>query len=93
MGSRVEEEEDEPLSPYANAFHTKNLNCYIIAIVGGKTSIDEDVVKMGLENTMIKHYRFSSLLVNLIWLNANYIINHSFLFFIICLCVYTIIQN
>ncbi|KAM7467699.1 hypothetical protein LguiB_015261 [Lonicera macranthoides] len=63
MGSRVEEEDDEPLSPYANAFHTKNLNCYIIAIVGGKTSIDEDVVKLGLENTIIKHYRFSSLLV------------------------------
>ena len=56
-------EEEEPLSPNARLFHTKRLNCCILAIIGCKTSIDVGVVKLGLENTLIKHPRFSSLLV------------------------------
>ncbi|KAM7467700.1 hypothetical protein LguiB_015262 [Lonicera macranthoides] len=62
MGSRVAEEE-EPLSPYARTFQTRRLNCCIIAIIGSKTTLDVGVIKMGLENTLIKHPRFSSLLV------------------------------
>ncbi|KAM7467701.1 hypothetical protein LguiB_015263 [Lonicera macranthoides] len=66
MGSNVEEEEeeDEPLSPYARAFQTKRLNCSVVATIGIKTTIDIDTFKLGLETTLIKHPRFSSLLVS-----------------------------
>ncbi|CAK7324168.1 unnamed protein product [Dovyalis caffra] len=54
----------EPLSPSARLFQEQQLNCYIIAALGWKTStINPSIVKEGLEQTLIKHPRFSSKLV------------------------------
>ncbi|XP_059457512.1 wax ester synthase/diacylglycerol acyltransferase 11-like isoform X2 [Corylus avellana] len=50
----------QPLSPAARLFHSPRINCYIIAIMGCKTRINPDVVKAGLEQTLLKHPRFSS---------------------------------
>ncbi|POO01188.1 O-acyltransferase [Trema orientale] len=51
------------LSPATRIFHSLNYNSYIIAIIGFYTSIDPEVMKAGLEQTLIKHPRFSSKLV------------------------------
>ncbi|KAF8379706.1 hypothetical protein HHK36_029150 [Tetracentron sinense] len=53
----------EPLSPSARMFHEPHFNCYIIAIMGCKTRINPHVVKAGLEHTLLKHPRFSSIQV------------------------------
>ncbi|GAB2265077.1 hypothetical protein Dimus_000144 [Dionaea muscipula] len=62
-GAKVEIELEEPLSPGARIFHTSKMNCCIIAMIGLKTEVNVDVIKEGLENTLIKHPRFSSKLV------------------------------
>ncbi|VFQ67545.1 unnamed protein product [Cuscuta campestris] len=54
--------EEEPASPATRLFHTKNLNCYIIAVLGCTTKINVEVVKKGLESTLVNHPRFSSTL-------------------------------
>lgn len=61
--------EDEPLSPPALLFQTPQLNCYVMATMGSKTKWDPHCVKLGLENTLAKHPRFSSLLVRFALLN------------------------
>ncbi|KAG7974095.1 hypothetical protein I3843_06G030300 [Carya illinoinensis] len=62
-GSRSSHHDEEPLSPAARFFHTPRFNVYIIAIVGCKTSFNTDDVKAGLEQTLVKHPRFSSKMV------------------------------
>ncbi|KAL6321141.1 hypothetical protein AAG906_012913 [Vitis piasezkii] len=47
----------------ARLFQTRQFNCYIIAIIGCKTVFNSHVIKAGLEHTLIKHPRFSSLMV------------------------------
>ncbi|PHT53365.1 hypothetical protein CQW23_07827 [Capsicum baccatum] len=59
----VTEPEQEPASPATRLFHTKSLNCYIIAILGCTTKINRDVIKKGLESTLVNHPRFSSISV------------------------------
>ena len=54
---------EEPLSPAARLFQTRRFNCNIIAIIGCKITINSNVIKAGLEHTLIKHPRFSSLMV------------------------------
>ncbi|KAG6649967.1 wax ester synthase/diacylglycerol acyltransferase 5-like isoform X2 [Carya illinoinensis] len=61
--SRSSHHDEEPLSPAARFFHTPRFNLYIIAIVGFKTSFNTDVIKAGLEQTLVKHPRFSSKMV------------------------------
>ncbi|KAH0703011.1 O-acyltransferase WSD1-like [Solanum tuberosum] len=56
-----QEQEQEPASPATRLFHTKNLNCHIIAILGCTTKINPDVIKKGLESTLLNHPRFSSI--------------------------------
>lgn len=51
------------LSPAARLFHAPKFNCCILAIMGCKTSIDPDVVKAGLRETLLRHPRFSSKMV------------------------------
>ncbi|CAK7324167.1 unnamed protein product [Dovyalis caffra] len=53
----------EPLSPAGRLFHAPQFNCTIITAVGCKTSINPGVIKMGLEQTLIKHPRFSKKLL------------------------------
>ncbi|XP_062082159.1 wax ester synthase/diacylglycerol acyltransferase 5-like isoform X2 [Humulus lupulus] len=51
------------LSPATRIFHSLKYDSYIVAIIGFKTSIDPNLIKTGLEQTLIKHPRFSSKLV------------------------------
>ncbi|KAE8077680.1 hypothetical protein FH972_016220 [Carpinus fangiana] len=63
MGDGESSSGGQPLSPAARLFHAPRINCYIIAFMGCKTKINPDVVKAGLEQTLLKHPRFSSKLV------------------------------
>ncbi|XP_021729184.1 O-acyltransferase WSD1-like [Chenopodium quinoa] len=54
---------EEPLSLATRLFHVPRLNCCIVAVAGFKTAINVDVVKEGLNQTLVKHPRFSSKLV------------------------------
>ncbi|XP_061356172.1 wax ester synthase/diacylglycerol acyltransferase 11 isoform X2 [Gastrolobium bilobum] len=54
---------DERLSPAAQLFNAPSFNCYVIAIMGCKTSINPQVIKRGLCQTLLKHPRFTSKLV------------------------------
>lgn len=60
MEAKVEE---EPLSPAARLFHEPHFNCYIIAIMGSGKAIDVNLAKPGLEATILRHPRFSSVQV------------------------------
>ena len=73
---------EQPLSPAARLFHSPRFNCYVIAIMGCKTRINPDVVKSGLEHTLLKHPRFSSKLVRQTILFLLFIL---FLFLIVSL--------
>lgn len=55
--------EEEPLSPSALLFHEPNFNVHILAIMGSMNKICPDVLKANLGHTLLKHPRFSSLLV------------------------------
>lgn len=57
-------EDEEPLSPTGRLFNEPNTNVHILAIMGFKTQIDLDVLKANLPSTLLKHPRFSSLLVS-----------------------------
>lgn len=57
----------EPLSPAARLFHAPQFNCTILTAIGCKTSINPGVIKMGLEQTLMKHPRFSKKLVRFIY--------------------------
>ncbi|KAH9624551.1 hypothetical protein KSS87_017761, partial [Heliosperma pusillum] len=56
-------EEDEPLSPGSLIFHRPTFNIHILAIMGCRTPINVDVIKAKLPLTLLKHPRFSSLVV------------------------------
>lgn len=60
-----EEEEEQPLSPAARVFHSPEFNCYVIAVIGIKKKIEPDVIIEGLRQTLIRHPRFSGILVSL----------------------------
>lgn len=84
--------EDQALSPAARLFHAPRFNCYIITIIGVNTPINPNVVKAGLEHTLLKHPRFSSKLVRkgssfffiLVFFLAGFL---SFLLLSLSLCV------
>lgn len=57
------EEEEGPLSPGSRMFHEPDFNIHVLAIMGCKTMISVDVVKKQLPLTLVKHPRFSSLVV------------------------------
>ncbi|XP_019104053.2 wax ester synthase/diacylglycerol acyltransferase 5 isoform X1 [Beta vulgaris subsp. vulgaris] len=61
--NKTEDEVVEPLSPASRLFHAPQLNCCIIAMVGCKTMINVEVIKDGINQTMVKHPRISSKLV------------------------------
>ncbi|KAG9448266.1 hypothetical protein H6P81_014394 [Aristolochia fimbriata] len=58
-----EEAEEEPLSPTARLFHEPRFNCHVIAIMGSAKKIDFGSIKAGLEQTLVRHPRFSSVQV------------------------------
>nr|VDC96003.1 unnamed protein product [Brassica oleracea] len=57
------EHDDQPLTPTARLFTAPEFNCYITAVIGLKSKIKRDVFIEGLEQTLLKHPRFSSILV------------------------------
>lgn len=60
----VDEEEEEPLSPAAQLFHQPGFDCCIVAIMGLGKPADVDVIRSGLEATLVRHPRFSSVPVS-----------------------------
>lgn len=64
-----EGELEEPVSPAGRMFHEPNFNVHVIAIMGSKYKIQPDVAKANAPKTLLKHPRFSSLLVRNIILN------------------------
>ncbi|XP_019188382.1 PREDICTED: O-acyltransferase WSD1-like isoform X2 [Ipomoea nil] len=54
---------EEPLSPSARMFHQPNFNVHVIAVMGSKCTIQPQLVKQNLVHTLLKHPRFTSVLV------------------------------
>ncbi|KAK4489662.1 hypothetical protein RD792_005474 [Penstemon davidsonii] len=74
---------EEPASPTARLMHAPSFNLHILAFLGFMTPIDVNVVKKGAEQTLLKHPRFSSVLVvdkkncnNMSWKRINADINN-----------------
>ena len=59
----LDEAEEEPVSPAGRFFNEPKFQVHIISILGFKTRISTDFFKKRLPNTLLKHPRFSSLLV------------------------------
>ncbi|KAJ8534824.1 hypothetical protein K7X08_016552 [Anisodus acutangulus] len=55
--------EDEPLSPTARLFHDPRFDVHAIAVMASKTRISPQPVKDKLVQTLLKHPRFTSLMV------------------------------
>ncbi|PKA61227.1 O-acyltransferase WSD1 [Apostasia shenzhenica] len=51
----------EPLSPHSRIFRQPQLNCHVISILGFGKIIGKDEMKAGLEATLVRHPRFSSI--------------------------------
>ena len=71
-GERVE---DEPLSPSSAMFHKPNFNVHILAIMGCKTHVDLQLCKEKAPLTLLKHPRFSSIVVIYFFLTLSYYTN------------------
>ncbi|KAL3835113.1 hypothetical protein ACJIZ3_009849 [Penstemon smallii] len=54
---------EEPASPTARLMHAPSFNLHILAFLGFTTPIDVNVFKNGFQQTLLKHPRFSSVLV------------------------------
>ncbi|KAK4485360.1 hypothetical protein RD792_007999 [Penstemon davidsonii] len=65
--------EEEPASPSARLMQEQGFNLHILAIMGFTKAIDVNAFKKGLEQTLLKHPRFSSVLVRRVHLQ-NFII-------------------
>ncbi|KAH9324705.1 hypothetical protein KI387_004883 [Taxus chinensis] len=57
------EEEEEPLSPFGAIFHNAMIDSYVLIIVGLKKSVHVPSMKRGLQPTLSKHERFSSIVM------------------------------
>ncbi|XP_065022363.1 wax ester synthase/diacylglycerol acyltransferase 11-like isoform X1 [Musa acuminata AAA Group] len=69
QSGRAEEKEgdqvkEEPVSPAGLVFRQEHTNCYIIAILGFGKPLDVAIIKAGLEATLARHPRFSSVQVS-----------------------------
>lgn len=54
---------EEAMSPGDSIFFAPGFEFSIIAIIGGKTKIDAEVIKLGLKTTLLNHPRFTSIVV------------------------------
>ena len=61
MANAVLTEDEEPLSPATRLFLQPRLSCYIVAVIGSGKRVDVDVIKKGLEDTLLRHPRFTSI--------------------------------
>lgn len=53
----------EPMSPAGRLFRETHFNCYIVAVIGLGTAVDIAAARAGLEATLVRHPRFSSVQV------------------------------
>jgi hypothetical protein len=53
----------EPMSPAGRLFRETHFNCYIVALLGLGAPVDVAAARAGLEATLVRHPRFSSLQV------------------------------
>ncbi|RWW41236.1 hypothetical protein BHE74_00053291 [Ensete ventricosum] len=61
VNSEIMVVEEEPVSPLTRLFHQPCLDCYTLGIMGVGKPLDVDVVKSGLEATLVRHPCFSSI--------------------------------
>ncbi|KAM0863103.1 hypothetical protein ACQ4PT_044818 [Festuca glaucescens] len=52
---------EEPMSPAGRLFRETHFNCYIVALLGLGAPVDVAAARAGLEATLVRHPRFSSL--------------------------------
>lgn len=57
------EDFEEPLSPSSAMFHKPDFNVHILSIMGCKTHVDLELCKAKVPHTLLKHPRFSSIVV------------------------------
>lgn len=53
----------EPMSPAGRLFRETHFNCYIVAVIGLGAAVDVAAARAGLEVTLVRHPRFSSVQV------------------------------
>ncbi|KAL3630690.1 hypothetical protein CASFOL_023674 [Castilleja foliolosa] len=58
-----QEEEDQPASPLARMLQAPTVNLCVLTVLGFKTTIDVNLFKQELQLTLLKHPRFSSVLI------------------------------
>uniref|UniRef100_A0ACD5TZT4 Uncharacterized protein n=2 Tax=Avena sativa TaxID=4498 RepID=A0ACD5TZT4_AVESA len=63
MEDDVERGMEEPMSPAGRLFRETHFNCYIVALLGLGSPVDVAAVRAGLEATLVRHPRFSSVQV------------------------------
>ncbi|RCV16615.1 hypothetical protein SETIT_3G152100v2 [Setaria italica] len=56
-------EAGEPMSPAGRLFRETHLNCHIVALIGLGAAVDVAAARAGLEATLVRHPRFSSVQV------------------------------
>ncbi|CAM0953998.1 unnamed protein product [Alopecurus aequalis] len=54
---------EEPMSPAGRLFRETHFNCYIVALLGLGAPVDIAAARAGLEATLVRHPRFSSVQV------------------------------
>jgi hypothetical protein len=57
-------EPDEPVTPCGRLFCQPNMNCYIMCTLGFKNPINLPDFKRALQETLVKHKRFHSVMVS-----------------------------
>ena len=62
--SAIRDGEYEPLTPASRAFCNPYLNVTILVTFGLKTSCNIEALKEGLKSTLLRHKRFSSVVVS-----------------------------
>ncbi|XP_057798738.1 wax ester synthase/diacylglycerol acyltransferase 11-like [Salvia miltiorrhiza] len=63
MAKEEEEEEEEPVSPTGRMMQAPKFNLFIIILMGYNTKIEPSLYKKCMQQTLLKHPRFSSTLV------------------------------
>ena len=70
---KKEEEEEEPMSPTGRMMLAPKFNIFIILFMGYYSKIDPILFKKCIHQTLLKHPRFSSILVSIISFYSNFL--------------------
>ncbi len=69
-GSLAAAEPEEPVSPCGQMFSQPNMNCYILCTLGFKDPINLLEFRKTMEETLVKHKRFHSVMVSSLFLSV-----------------------